>query len=173
MSNAVSLPSWAPGKSGFPQAQQVGVDSARGREPVYGKVGRSEGRSAPSRRAAPRTRRGYARRPDPLSGRVPGRPRAVGRVEGVGIAFHVEDHFQSFPPRKERVCGGSICLVWGNSSYPTLAQHSSFQVIIKSLETLKSVLWCLLITVMYPSGKLRFSELSSQIIVVKWFGFFH
>lgn len=119
--------SWAPGKSGFSRAQQVGVDCGRRREPP-GVRGRSAGRSPPGRRAAPRTRPGGAGCAGGWNG-APARASegevlpTPARSPGGGFPGAVESGY-CLLAKKERLCWGSICLVWGNISYPTLGQHN-------------------------------------------------
>lgn len=139
--------SWAPGKPGSTRAQQVGVDSARGREPGdSGSAGRSEGQGPPGRRAAPGTRPGDARRaPAPASGevlRTPARSPGGGFPEGssgdrVDIAFYVEDYFQPFSKGKKVFTG--VAFAHCEEAFLLMLLSvctTSFQVIIKSLQTL-------------------------------------
>lgn len=101
------------GKVCFTRAQQVGVDSARGREP--GTPGLREGRKVGARGAGaplpgpalatpagpqPRIRARFSQRPRPtLEVGFRGQPWRV------DIAFYVEDYFQSSSPGKEVFAG--------------------------------------------------------------------
>lgn len=135
----------------FHPAQQVGVDSARGREP--GRAGRSGGRSSPRRSPlpAPGTCPGDALGPRPgLRARLCGRPRAA---RGLGFQKAAVGRARVLPaprravssPRKQRQhLLGQHLLGWRKHVLYTLGQHSDlssdYKVFRNFLKRLR-VLW--------------------------------
>ena len=131
---------------------------------------RSEGRSPPSRRAAPRIRPSGAHSvgswlgagPQPgLRARFSGRPRAT--VEAGFLKQWRLDTGQSFLARKASFCRASVCLVQGNISYPTRGQHSVIARDCKVFGNFKKR-FMILVTVMHTSGKMIFITVKSNSV---------